>query len=259
MMNMRLQGKTAIITGAGSGIGEATAKLFAAEGARVAVVDRDTEGGLRVVGSLGASSIFLAADVTSASDMQRVAGTVAERFGRIEILFNNAGVACVGTLHETSEQEWDRVMAVNTKGIFLASKFVLPIMIRQRSGCIINMAACGAVMALAERAAYIASKGAVDALTRAMQVDYSRYNIRVNSLLPGTIYTPFVKGFLQRHYSNNIEQAIENLKKRQLSGTLGTPEDVAYAALYLASDEAKFVYGCGLVVDGGLSAGKIFD
>jgi NAD(P)-dependent dehydrogenase (short-subunit alcohol dehydrogenase family) len=256
---MRLQGKTAIITGAGSGIGEAAAKLFAAEGARVAVIDRDTEGGARVAGAIGSSSFFLAADVTIASDMETVARTAAERFGRIDILFNNAGVACVGALHETSEAEWDRVMAVNTKGIFLASKPVIPIMMKQRSGCIINMAACGAVTALAQRAAYIASKGAVDALTRAMQVDYCRYNIRVNSLLPGTIYTPFVEGFLKRHYSDNIEKAVDNLKKRQLSGTLGTPEDVAYAALYLASDEAKFVYGSGLVVDGGLSAGKIFD
>jgi len=256
---MRLQAKTAIITGGGSGIGEAAAKLFATEGARVAIVDRDRENGERVADEVGSSSFFVNADVTNANDMEALAHSVTERFGRIDILFNNAGVACVGALHDTSEQEWDRVMAVNTKGIFLASKYVIPVMMKQSSGCIINMAACGAVMALAQRAAYIASKGAVDAMTRAMQVDYCRYNIRVNSLLPGTIYTPFVEGFLRRHYSDNIDGAVANLKKRQLSGTLGTPEDVAYAALYLASDEAKFVYGSGLVIDGGLSAGKIFD
>jgi NAD(P)-dependent dehydrogenase (short-subunit alcohol dehydrogenase family) len=256
---MRLHGKTAIITGAGSGIGEATAKLFVAEGARLAVVDRDQGGGKKVAEELGPSSLFLAADVTSARDMDSVSRTVAERFGRIDILFNNAGVACVGDLHQTSESEWDRVMAVNVKGIYLASKYVVPIMMNQKSGCILNMSACGAVMALAKRAAYIASKGAVYALTRAMQADYCGYNIRVNSLLPGTIYTPFVEGFLRRHYADNIEAATDNLRKRQLSGTLGTPEDVAYAALYLASDEAKFVFGSGLVVDGGLQAGKIFD
>jgi NAD(P)-dependent dehydrogenase (short-subunit alcohol dehydrogenase family) len=256
---MRLQGKTAIITGGGSGIGEATAKLFVAEGARVAVIDWDANGGQRVADELGPSSLFLRADVTSASDMESVSRTVAERLGRIDILFNNAGIACVGELHETSEVEWDKVMAVNLKGIYLASKYVVPVMIGQKSGCIINMAAAGAVMALAKRAAYIASKGAVFSLTRAMQADYCRYNIRVNSLLPGTIYTPFVEGFLRRHYADNIESAVENLKKRQLSGTLGTPEDVAYAALYLASDEAKFVFGSGLVIDGGLLAGKIFD
>jgi NAD(P)-dependent dehydrogenase (short-subunit alcohol dehydrogenase family) len=220
---MRLRGETAIITGAGSGIGEATAKLFAAEGARVAVIDRDTEGGSRVAGELGPSSFFLAADVTSATDMEMIARTVAERFGRIDILFNNAGVAYVGALHETSEQEWDRVMAVNAKAIFLASKYVIPVMINQRSGCIINMAACGAVMALAQRAAYIASKGAVHAITRAMQVDYCRYNIRGNSLLPGTIYTPFVEGFLRRHYAENMAGAVENLKSANYQALLARP------------------------------------
>lgn len=256
---MRLQAKTAIITGGGSGIGEATAKLFVAEGARAAIIDWDANGGLRVADELGPPSFFLRADVSSASDMESVSRIVAERFGRVDILFNNAGIACVGELHETSETEWDKVMAVNIKGIYLASKYVVPVMISQKSGSIINMAAAGAVMALAKRAAYIASKGAVSALTRAMQADYCRYNIRVNSLLPGTIYTPFVEGFLRRHYADNIESAVDGLKKRQLSGTLGTPEDVAYAALYLASDEAKFVFGSGLIIDGGLLAGKIFD
>jgi NAD(P)-dependent dehydrogenase (short-subunit alcohol dehydrogenase family) len=115
------------------------------------------------------------------------------------------------------------------------------------------------VLGLAQRAAYSASKGAVYALTRAMQADYCRQGIRVNSLVPGTIYTPFVEGYLRKHYSDNMEKATENLKQRQLSGTLGTPEDIAYAALYLASDDAKFVFGSGLVVDGGFSIGKIFD
>jgi len=256
---MRLQGKTAIITGAGSGIGEASAKLFAAEGARVAVVDRDIEGGNRVANEIGGSSFFLSADVSSPDEMEAMSRTAAERLDRVDILFNNAGVSCVGALHETSTEEWDRVMAVNARGIFLACKYVVPIMIKQNSGCIINMASGAAVMGLAQRAAYSASKGAVYSLTKAMQVDYCRFGIRINCLVPGTIYTPFVEGYLKRHYADNIEKATDNLKKRQLSGTLGTPEDVAYAALYLASDEARFVYGSGLVVDGGFSSGKIFD
>lgn len=256
---MRLEGKTAILTGAGSGIGEATAKLFVKEGARVAIVDRDAEGGERVAMELGKSAFFLHADVALSHDMGAMSRTVVERFGRIDILFNNAGVSCVGALHETSEEEWDRVMAVNAKGVYCASKAVIPVMIEQKSGCIINVASGISVMGLAQRAAYTASKGAVYSLTRSMQVDYCRHGIRVNSILPGTIYTPFVEGYLKRHYADNRDQAVENLKNRQLSGTLGTPEDVAYAALYLASDEARFVLGSGLVVDGGFSAGKIFD
>jgi NAD(P)-dependent dehydrogenase (short-subunit alcohol dehydrogenase family) len=256
---MRLQGKTAIITGAGSGIGEASAKIFAAEGARVAVVDSDAEGGRRVARAVGDSGLFLEADVTRAADVEAMTRAAVERFGRIDILFNNAGVSSVGALHEASEQEWDRVMAVNTKGIYLVCKYVVPVMMGQKSGCILNMASGAAIMGLAQRAVYSASKGAVYALTRAMQADYCHYGIRVNALLPGTIYTPFVEGYLQRHYAADIPGATEKLKKRQLSGTLGTAEDVAYAALYLASDEAKFVYGSGLVVDGGFAAGKIFD
>jgi NAD(P)-dependent dehydrogenase (short-subunit alcohol dehydrogenase family) len=212
-----------------------------------------------VAAELGTSGFFVSADVTDTRAMESMSRTVAERFGRIDILFNNAGVSCVGTLHETSEQDWDRVMAVNTKGIYLACKYVVPIMLKQKSGCIINMASGVAVLGLVQRAAYTASKGAVFALTRAMQADYCRSGIRVNSLVPGTIYTPFVEGYLRQHYSDDIDKAIDDLKKRQLSGTFGSPEDVAYAALYLASDEAKFVYGSGLVVDGGFAAGKIFE
>jgi len=256
---MRLQGKTAIITGAGSGIGEASARIFAKEGARVAVVDRDEDGGKRVADEIGDPNFFLCANVAIASEMERMSKTVLDRFGHIDILFNNAGVSCVGALHETSEEEWDRVMAINTKGIYLACKYVIPIMLKQKSGCVINMASGASVLGLAQRAAYTASKGAVYSLTRAMQADYCRLGIRVNSIVPGTIYTPFVEGYLRRHYADDMEKATDNLKKRQLSGTLGTPEDVAYAALYLASDEAKYVLGSGLVVDGGFSAGKIFD
>lgn len=256
---MRLQGKTAIITGAGSGIGEASAKLFAAEGARVAIVDFDEAGGSRVATEIGNTSFFFRADVSKPADMEKMTHTAVERWGRIDILFNNAGVSCVGAVHETTEPDWDRVMAINAKGVYLACRYVAPVMLQQKSGCIINMASAAAVTGLAQRVAYSASKGAVFALTRAMQADYCRQGIRVNSLVPGTIYTPFVEGYLKKHYADDMEKAKENIGKRQLSGTLGTPEDVAYAALYLASDEAKFVLGSGLVVDGGLLAGKIFD
>lgn len=256
---MRLAGRTAIVTGGGSGIGEASAKLFAREGAQVAIVDVDVKAGNRVASEIGDPAIFVPANVAKAAEVELMTRTVAQNFTRIDILFNNAGVSCVGALHETSEEEWDRVMAVNVKGIYLGCKYVVPIMIEQGSGSIINMASGVSLMGLAQRAAYTASKGAVYSLTRSMQADYARYGIRVNSILPGTIYTPFVEGYLTRHYSEDVQKAIENLRRRQLSGTLGTPEDAAHAALYLASDEAKFVYGSGLVVDGGFVAGKIFD
>jgi NAD(P)-dependent dehydrogenase (short-subunit alcohol dehydrogenase family) len=256
---MRLQGKTAIITGAGSGIGEASAKLFAAEGARVAIVDFDEAGGNRVAKEIGNASFFLRADVSKPADMEKMTQTTVEQWGRIDILFNNAGVSSVGAVHETTEPDWDRVMAINAKGVYLACKYVVPVMLQQKAGCIINMASAAAVTGLAQRVAYSASKGAVFALTRAMQADYCRQGIRVNSLVPGTIYTPFVEGYLKKHHADDMEKAKKNIGKRQLSGTLGTPEDIAYAALYLASDEARFVLGSGMVVDGGLLAGKIFD
>jgi NAD(P)-dependent dehydrogenase (short-subunit alcohol dehydrogenase family) len=255
---VRLAAKVSIITGGGSGIGEATAKLFAREGARVAVVDVNAESGARVASEIGEAGLFIHADVTKAEDMQRTVQTVTGRLGAIDILFNNAGISCVGTLDTTTEQEWDRVMNVNLKGVYFACKSVIPVMVRQNSGCIINMASGVSLLGLPKRAAYTASKGAVLSLTRSMQVDYVQYGIRVNALVPGTIYTPFVEGYLRRHYSEAMDQAIENLKKRQLCSRLGTPEDVAYACLYLASDEAKFVYGTALVVDGGYSAAKIF-
>ena len=184
---MRLQGKTAIITGAGSGIGEASARIFAAEGARVAVVDRDKEGGRQQSSGRDWQRVEFLSERRRrkpATDMEGDdAETVLDRFGRIDILFNNAGVSCVGALHETSEEEWDRVMAtINAKGVYLACKYVVPVMLQQKAGCIINMASGAAVLGLAQRAAYSASKGAVYSLTRAMQADYCRSGIRVNSL-----------------------------------------------------------------------------
>jgi NAD(P)-dependent dehydrogenase (short-subunit alcohol dehydrogenase family) len=256
---MRLENRVAIITGAGSGIGEATAKAFVREGARVAVVDHDSRGGQRVASELGGAGLFIHADVTVAGDMESMARSVRKRFGRIDILFNNAGISCVGTLHETPEEEWDRVIAVNLKGVYFACKYVVPILIEQKAGCIINTASGVSLLGLEKRAAYTASKGAVYSLTKSMQADYVRYGIRVNALVPGTIYTPFVDGYLRKHYAGNLDKAMEDLKNRQLSRTLGTPEDVAYAALYLASDEAKFVYGSALVVDGGFLAAKVFE
>lgn len=254
----RLQNKIALITGAGSGIGQSAAQLFAKEGAVVIVNDLDEAKGAATVADIqaaGGQAVFIGADVTKEDQVIRMASAAKERFGRIDVLFNNAGISGVGALHEIESDAWDRVMNVNIRGVFLPSKHILPLMMEQRSGSIINMSSCIAEIGLARRASYSATKGAVLALTKSMQVDYAPYNIRVNALLPGTIFTPFVENYLKTSY-DDPEAAITSLKSRQLSGDLGRPEDVAQAALFLASDESKFMMGSPLYIDGGVTFGK---
>lgn len=257
---MRLQNKVCLITGAGKGIGAATAKVFAREGAIVEVADVDMQSAEQVVASItadGGRATATKVDVTDTASVKTWVNGVTERNRGIDVLFNNAGVSAVGQLHEIDEALWARVLNVNITGVYVVSKAVVPIMIEQKKGSIVNMSSCIAEIGLARRAAYAATKGAVFSMTKSMQVDYAPHNIRVNALLPGTIYTPFVEDYLKRSYDDPT-QAIESLKLRQLGGELGTPEDVAEAALYLASDEARYVLGAGLSVDGGVTAGKQF-
>ena len=255
---MRLQGKVAIITGSGSGIGRSSALLFAAEGCKVIVNDISVDQGTAVVEEIrkaGGKAEFVQANVTIADDVQMLVRQSMEAYGNIDILFNNAGISGVGAVHETSEELWNRVMEVNVKGVFLPSKYVVPHMMERKAGNIINMSSCVAEMGLMRRAVYSASKGAVLSLTKCMQVDYAPYNIRVNALLPGTIFTPFVEKYLKE--SANPEATLAGIKSRQLGGDLGRPEDVAQAALFLASDESKFMMGSPLYIDGGATFGKM--
>ncbi|WP_339246802.1 glucose 1-dehydrogenase [Paenibacillus sp. FSL F4-0243] len=254
---MRLKDKIVIITGAGSGIGKSTAALFASEGATVIIADVQEDSGKAAVTEIEATvgnAMFIPCDVTDASSTTAMADQVFNTFGRIDVLFNNAGISGVGTVHEVSEEVWERVMRVNVTGVFLTCKAVLPYMMKTKKGSIINMSSGIAEIGVAERASYSASKGAVLSLTKAMQVDYAPYGIRVNALLPGTIMTPFVEGYLKT--SLDPEASVAAIKRRQLSGELGKPEDVARAALFLASDESGFVMGSPLYVDGGLVFGK---
>jgi len=251
----RLAGKVCLITGAGSGIGRASALLFAAEGAQVAVADVDASGAAETVRLIGTAASAFTVDVTDASSCDALASAVVERFGRIDVLFNNAGIAGVGTVEETSLELWERVFAVNVRGVFLVAKAVLPVMVAAHAGSIINMSSTIAEIGLARRASYAASKGAVLALTRQMQADYAAHGIRVNALLPGTIHTPFVDRYLADSYDDPAA-GLEALKQRQLTGDLGAPEDVASAALFLASDESRFVLGSGMFVDGGVRGAK---
>ncbi|GFZ92619.1 oxidoreductase [Paenibacillus marchantiophytorum] len=255
---MRLQEKVALITGAGSGIGKSTALLFAQEGATVIVNDLDEIKGRETVSEIkdkGGEALFLHADVTNSEHVKTMVEAAIAEFGRIDVLFNNAGISGVGAVHEIEPEAWDRIMSINVKGVFLPSKYVLPYMMERKTGSIINMSSCVAEIGLARRVSYAATKGAVLALTKSMQVDYAAYNIRVNALLPGTIFTPFVENYLKTSYDDPTA-AIESLKQRQLSGELGKSEDVAKAALFLASDDSKFMMGSPLYIDGGVVFGK---
>jgi NAD(P)-dependent dehydrogenase (short-subunit alcohol dehydrogenase family) len=255
---LRLQNKIILITGSGSGIGKATALLFAKEGATVVVNDLLEEGGQQTVEEIrqaGGEAIFLQADVTNPESVKAMVDTVIAKYGRIDVLFNNAGVSGVGAIHEVEPDAWDRVININIRGVYLPNKYVIPHMMEQKNGSIINMSSCIAEIGLARRASYSATKGAVLALTKSMQVDYAPYNIRVNALMPGTVLTPFVEDYLKKSYAN-VEEGYESLKKRQLSGDLLRPEDVAKAALFLASDDSKFMMGSPLYIDGGVVFGK---
>jgi NAD(P)-dependent dehydrogenase (short-subunit alcohol dehydrogenase family) len=255
---MRLRDKVVLITGAGSGIGKSAALLFAREGASVVVNDLDSVKGGQTVSEIiefGGDAFFLQADVTNPVSVKAMVEEAINKYKRIDVLFNNAGISGVGKLHEINLNEWDQTIRVNINGVMLPSKFVLPYMMDQKKGSIINMSSCIAEIGLGNRASYSTTKGAVLALTKSMQVDYAPYNIRVNALLPGTIFTPFVENYLKESY-DNPEEAIEKIKTRQLSGELGKPEDVAFAALYLASDESKFMMGSPLYIDGGVVFGK---
>jgi NAD(P)-dependent dehydrogenase (short-subunit alcohol dehydrogenase family) len=254
----RLKGKVCLITGAGSGIGQASARLFAKEGALVVVADIDLRAARATVAAIvkaKGKAVAEQVDVTDEGQTVALARRVVRQWKRIDVLFNNAGISGVGDVLETSPDLFDRVMTVNVRGVYMMSRAVVPHMIKQRSGSIVNMSSCIAEIGLARRVSYAASKGAVLSMTKSMQVDLAQYGIRVNALLPGTIMTPFVERYLKESYKDP-EEGYASIRKRQLTSELGRPEDVASAALYLASDESRFVMASGLVVDGGVTGAK---
>jgi len=257
-MGDRLKDKVCLITGAGSGIGQASARRFAQEGARVVAADIDLDAAVKTMEEIAVrspDSVAEQVDVTDETQTVALAERVVRRFGRIDVLFNNAGIAGVGDIMETEPELFDRVMRVNVRGVYLMSRAVVPHMITLRSGSIINMSSCIAEIGLARRVSYAASKGAVFAMTKSMQVDVAQHGIRVNALLPGTILTPFVERYLKESYSDP-EEGMASIRRRQLSNDLGRPEDVAQAALFLASDESKFMMAAGLIIDGGITGAR---
>lgn len=251
-----LKGKRALITGAASGIGRATAILFAQQSAAVAVVDLDQAQGQAVAQTIrdsGGRAVFIRCDVSQAADCQRAVQQTVEQLGGLDILFNNAGIIRRANVVETTETEWDRVMAVNLKSIFLFSKYAVPIMAQSGGGVIINTASGWGLKGGRNAVSYCASKGAVVNMTRAMALDHGPQNIRVNCICPGDTDTPML-----RHEAQQLGQAEDTFLAEAADRPLrryGQPEEIAQAVLYLASDAAGYVTGTVLVVDGGGLAG----
>ena len=253
-MSMRLKDKVCIITGGGSGIGRATALLFAREGARLAIADKRKDAAQAVSQECarhGVAAIAIEMDVAKAADARRMVDETMKAFGRLDVLVNNAGYGIAGSVVETEEQAWDDLMSVNVRGVFLCAKFAIPAMKANGGGVIVNTASVVAAVGIRNRAAYCASKGAVAALTRAIAMDHVGDGIRCNAVAPGTIDTPYFSEILAK--SSDAAAIRHGLEQRQLMGRLGTPEEIAAMALYLAGDESAFTTGQIHVVDGGIS------
>jgi NAD(P)-dependent dehydrogenase (short-subunit alcohol dehydrogenase family) len=248
---MRLKDRVALITGGASGIGRATAELFVREGARVAVADYSKDGGqdtVKAIKEAGGDAMFTPVDVSDSAQVTRMVDAVLRAYGRIDILFNGAGILHYGTVLETDEQAWNRVLSINLTGTYLCCRTVLPHMIRQGGGSIINVASTvGAHDACANAVAYVTSKGGVTLFTRAMAIDHAKQGVRVNALVPGATDTPMIRNAI-------APEALEALAASHPIGRLGRPEELAKAVLFLASDDASFVTGTAMYVDGGQTA-----
>ena len=248
---MRLENKVALISGGARGMGAVEAKLFAKEGAKVVIGDMLEDEGRRVeaeINETGGQCLFVPLDVTDEDAWRRAVSEAVSRFGKLDILVNNAGIYRAHVVEETTVDEWDLVMGVNAKGVFLGTKYAIPEMRKAGGGSIVNISSVAGLVGSKQTTAYTASKGAVRLLTKSTAIQYASDGIRANSIHPGTIETPMTEGFLSDAAMR------EDRVNRTPLGRLGRPEDVAYGALYLASDEASFVTGSELVIDGGRTA-----
>jgi NAD(P)-dependent dehydrogenase (short-subunit alcohol dehydrogenase family) len=251
---MRLEGKVALITGGGSGMGKVASELFAAEGANVVLTDVNDEAGEATASSIGDRAFYVHADVSKEADAQAMVAAAVERFGRLDVLYNNAGIMPLddGSVTDADGSIWDAVLAVNVKGVMYGCKFGIPAMLEQGGGSIINVASFVAWMGAAtSQTAYTASKGAVLAMTREIAVEYARRGIRCNALCPGPIETPLLLALLS-----------DDAKKQRRFvhipiGRLGHAEELAKAALFLASDDSSYMTGSSLIVDGGITAAYV--
>lgn len=253
---MKLKDRVALITGGASGIGLATAIAFLEEGAKVAIADISEENGrraLELIDKKGHNVLFIKADISKEADVKRIIDETVTKFGKLDILFNNAGIWIDKKVEDLEVEEWDRIMDINLKGVFLCSKYAVPLMKTQGKGVIVNNSSCNGIIGDYGDPAYCASKGGVALLTKAMALDYARENIRVNAICCGEIETQM---FLEeaRISGKSVDEYREEMASDHPMGRIGTPEEAANAVLFLACDDSSFITGILLSVDGGLTA-----
>ncbi|MBL7700213.1 MAG: SDR family oxidoreductase [Chitinophagaceae bacterium] len=250
-----LTNKTTIITGGGSGIGKAIAELFGKQGANVFILDVDETGAqdtVDTIKSAGGTAAFFKCNIGSPKETADIIENIAAKTSSIEIIINNAGIAHVGTVESTTDADFDRLISVNVKGVFHIVRSALPYM-KEKGGSILNMASIASTVGIPDRFAYSMTKGAVVGMTLSIAKDYLKYNIRCNCISPARVHTPFVDGFLAKNYPGREEEMFKKLSATQPIGRMGRPDEIAFLALYLCSDEASFITGCDYPIDGGFS------
>ena len=256
----RLDGKVAIVTGGGSGIGESIALRFSEEGARVAVLDLNIEMAEMVVSQInavGGEAKAFECDVVNSRQVAEVFSKVELELGNLTTLVNNAGIAHIGKVHNTTPEDLDRIYEVNIKGVYNCLHNAVKLFLNNAGGSIVNMASVGSTMGIPDRFAYCTSKGAVYMMSKSVAVDYIEQNIRCNSISPARVHTPFVDGLIAKTYPGQEQAMFETLSKSQPIGRMGKPSEIASLALFLASDEAAFITGADYLIDGGFNNLKV--